>query len=136
METIREFFENRRKRDRAKVHKMKKNFKYFKPGEIIGLAEDLVWKLDRTREYYGHPIIITSGLRTSENNALVKGVKNSAHLTGLAVDIKVPVNQQLRERLTWAIGRGGFDRVGFYDRHAHLDIDKHKPAPAYWNGVS
>lgn len=36
------------------------------------------------------PVIVTSGYRSPEVNRKVGGAKNSAHLSGLAADIKVP----------------------------------------------
>lgn len=43
--------------------------------------------LDSVREEYGYPIKVNSGFRSAEVNAKVGGVKNSAHLEGLAADI-------------------------------------------------
>lgn len=44
--------------------------------------------LDRLREWFGGPIIVTSGFRSPAVNERVGGSKTSAHLDGLAVDIK------------------------------------------------
>lgn len=115
-------------------------WKYFSDNEIVGLTEDLVFKLERARELYGYPIVITSGYRPPAHNAAVGGVSNSAHETGLAVDIRAPIksleNAELREKLAWALGAAGFRRVGTYDRHFHADVDKEKPIPAWWAGKS
>jgi len=43
--------------------------------------------LDGFREYYGRPVIVSSGYRCKKLNDKVGGVKNSAHLTGCAADI-------------------------------------------------
>ena len=43
--------------------------------------------LDSVREDYGHPIKVNSGFRSAAVNERVGGVKNSAHLEGLAADI-------------------------------------------------
>lgn len=51
---------------------------------LIQLVDNI---LDPLREQYGKPIRINSGYRCPELNALVKGQKNSQHLTGQAVDI-------------------------------------------------
>ena len=48
------------------------------------LADQL---LDPIREAWGKPIIVSSGYRCKELNALVGGVKNSHHLLGCAADI-------------------------------------------------
>lgn len=45
--------------------------------------------LDKIREDYGAPIIVSSGYRNEEVNKAVGGVPNSWHLYGLAADIMV-----------------------------------------------
>ena len=47
--------------------------------------------LDPIREAWGKPIIVSSGYRCKELNALVGGVKNSHHLLGCAADITAPL---------------------------------------------
>jgi len=54
------------------------------PMELAGVMQS---RLDALREVYGQPIVLTSGLRCSTWNTHVGGVKNSAHLSGEAVDI-------------------------------------------------
>lgn len=49
---------------------------------------DLMAFLDGVREQWGKPIIINSGFRSDRLNTLVGGVKNSAHTTGYACDIR------------------------------------------------
>lgn len=43
--------------------------------------------LDKTREWYGQPIIVTSGYRNNELNNSIGGVKKSQHSNGQAADI-------------------------------------------------
>ena len=43
--------------------------------------------LDPIREAWGEPIVVSSGYRCKELNALVGGVKNSHHMLGCAADI-------------------------------------------------
>ena len=45
--------------------------------------------LDPIRDKYRKPIYVSSGYRSQELNKLVKGARNSQHLTGLAADIYV-----------------------------------------------
>lgn len=111
------------------------NFEYFKDDEIKGLMADLVYKLDRAREYFGSPIIITSGYRDPLKNEEAGGVKDSAHEHGMAVDIRC-ADIELQKKLVWALACAGFKRCGVYDRHIHVDIDSSKPTPAYWTGKS
>ena len=47
-------------------------------------------KMDAIREMLGHPVLVSSGYRNAEVNALVGGSKTSAHLQGLAVDFTCP----------------------------------------------
>lgn len=109
---------------------------YFTDEEAKGLIDDLMFKLDRAREIYGFPIVITSGYRDPAHNDEVGGVKDSAHTEGKAVDIRVPADQSVRERLIWALARAGFDRMGCYDKHIHVDVSKDLPTPAFWTGIS
>ena len=45
--------------------------------------------LDPIREAWGEPIVVSSGYRCKQLNALVGGVKNSHHILGCAADIIV-----------------------------------------------
>lgn len=54
------------------------------PHEIQPL---LVQLCDRARRWSGHPITVVSGLRCPEWNRLQKGVANSQHMFGEAVDV-------------------------------------------------
>ncbi len=109
-------------------------WKYFKEEEVEGLLPDLVFKLDRARELFGSEIVITSGYRNPSKNESAGGVKDSAHTTGKAVDIRISADPFMRCKLAWALGRAGFDRVLFYTRHAHADVDKDKPTPIFIDG--
>ena len=48
----------------------------------------LAQELDKVREEWGKPIIVTSWYRPPEINAAVGGVSNSQHIHGLAADIR------------------------------------------------
>ena len=54
--------------------------------------------LDPIREAWGEPIVVSSGYRCKELNALVGGVKNSHHLLGCAADI-IAGNRDAHRRL-------------------------------------
>lgn len=45
--------------------------------------------LDRTREHFDSPAVVSSGLRCKQHNANVGGVSNSRHLSGKAADFCV-----------------------------------------------
>lgn len=111
-------------------------FKYFTDQELSGMVDDICYKLDRARELFGHPIVITSGYRTFEQNFSIGGARNSAHLEGKAADIKAPIDAFQREKLMWAFGAAGFKRVESAYRHIHVDIanDDLHPSPYFWQG--
>lgn len=110
-------------------------WKYFKDEEVAGLIPDVIYKLDRARELFGAPILITSGFRDATKNDNAGGVKDSAHTKGMAVDIRC-ADQDMQKRLIWALCLAGFRRLGAYDRHIHVDVDDDKPSPAFWGGKS
>lgn len=109
-------------------------WKYFTEKEVSGIVDDVVYKLDRARELYGFPIVITCGYRSPEHNAEIGGVPNSAHTKGMAVDIQAPQDPFIREKLMWALGSAGFKRVESAPKHFHVDVDPSKPSPAFWIG--
>ena len=74
------------------------NIKHFKQSEFAckcGCGFDninlkLVKILDEIREYFGQPVIVTSGCRCANHNAKQKGSSpNSRHISGKAADIVV-----------------------------------------------
>lgn len=110
-------------------------WRHFTDEEATGLIPDLMYKLDRARDLFGEPIVITSGLRTVEQNDCADGVKDSAHVTGMAADLRCS-DPEAQKRLAWALGASGLFRIGVYDKHIHCDVDRSKPLPAYWTGIS
>ena len=57
-------------------------------GDAIDNLDRLVTRvLDKLRDGWGRPIIVTSGYRCKELNAAVGGARNSQHLKGQAADI-------------------------------------------------
>lgn len=59
------------------------------PDELANLRQ-LCARLDQVRELLGHPVIIKSGYRSKALNRAVNGSRNSAHVFGLAADIRCP----------------------------------------------
>ena len=111
-------------------------WKYFNDQEAVGLSSDLMFKLDRARELFGYPIVITCGYRSPEHNAEVGGVEDSAHTKGMAVDIRKPPSEEGAARLVWALCVAGFKRIEFASHHLHADVDNSKQTPAFWVGIS
>jgi zinc D-Ala-D-Ala carboxypeptidase len=112
----------------------KRMAKYFTDEEVRGLNPKLVEMLDKARKAAGVPFIITSGYRSPRQNQSAGGAKDSAHEYGLAVDLRAP-NDGYGKQVAFGLGRAGFIRVGFYDKHCHADIDETKPQVT-WTGIS
>jgi hypothetical protein len=103
-----------------------KFFSIEKDPEIKGLDIKLLVLLDNARLMADVPFVITSGLRSKEKNKEMGGIENSAHLKGLACDIKCENSTQAFYIIKGAIV-AGFKRIGIGKGHIHLDIDKEKP---------
>ncbi len=117
---------------------MPPEYKYFTAEEVVGLDQELVTKLDQARHLAGFPFVITSGLRTLEKNQSVIGaVPDSAHLKGLAVDLRVENSHEV-SLLIDACKTVGITRRGIYvnsdnvPTHVHVDIDPDKVSDVIW----
>lgn len=111
---------------------MPPQYEYFKHEEVEGLNEKFVAMLDKARHLAGFPFVITSGFRSPEKNQSVIGsVPDSAHLTGLAVDLKVENTHEVA-LICDAAKAVGISRRGIYLNselnpiHVHLDCDPDK----------
>ena len=99
-------------------------------GEVI-VCPQLLEMLEEAREHAGFPFRITSGYRCEKHNKEVKGVEDSAHTKGLAVDIAVSDSRQ-RYWLLIALLSAGFRRIGIAENYIHVDIDNSKPRFVVW----
>jgi uncharacterized protein YcbK (DUF882 family) len=85
----------------------------------------LVYLLDRLREVYGKPLIVTSGYRCPQHNQRVSSTGPSGpHTTGLAVDLGVSGREAVTVlRLALSLG---FTGIGVQQkgggRFLHLDM--------------
>lgn len=105
---------------------------YFKDDEVVGLDQELVAMLDRARSLAGVPFTITCGLRTADQNAaLAESVKDSAHLTGNAVDLACS-DSESRFKMIQALFLVGFRRIGIYSAHVHVDNSSTLPQGVFW----
>lgn len=98
-----------------------------------GITDELVVKLQMAHDIYGRVMIVTSGFRCEKHNASekVRGLKDSAHLTGLAADIRCD-NSRHRFLLLSAFIQAGFKRIGIYENFIHVDVDSNKDPEVAW----
>ncbi len=117
-----------------------KNIKYFTKEEFTckcgcglnNINYKLVQQLDNVRTNFKHPIIIVSGCRCINHNQQIGGKSNSAHLLGLAVDIKC-ISSKLRFNLINILLKNKFTRIGISKTFIHVDImDDYKKQNVIW----
>jgi uncharacterized protein YcbK (DUF882 family) len=85
----------------------------------------LASNLQVLRDTLGAPIVITSGLRSVEQNSAAGGAPRSRHLTGEAADIRVNgvEPRELKRIIEELIDRGEMQQGGLaaYANHVHYD---------------
>ncbi len=82
--------------------------------------------LDTVRELCGFPFVVTSMTRCEKHNKEVGGAPSSAHLKGLAVDIRC-FSMNTRAAIIRNAYRAGFKRIEVSQVHVHLDMNDEKP---------
>lgn len=95
------------------------------------MSEKLLKMLDEVRHIAGVPMVITSGYRDPEHNRRVGGARNSAHLRGTAVDVRVHDGRS-RYLLLAAATQVGFHRIGIGNTFIHLDVDEELSPNVIW----
>jgi len=81
---------------------------------------DFLYNLDRLRETVGHPLIVNSGWRCPKHNAKVGGKSNSAHLLGIAADVRMADSRRRYNLIDYGMALG-FTRFGIGPNYIHLD---------------
>lgn len=91
-------------------------------------------KLNQARHLAQTPFVITSAYRCAAHNKAVGGKPNSAHLRGLAVDIKFSNGVQAFAVLHSLLAVG-FVRVGYNQKHGffHVDSDPTLPQKVFFD---
>ena len=117
--------------------------KYFKDSEFVRpdlLRPEMKELLDYLRALYGSPLIVSSSLRSAKKNASVGGASRSSHKLapdGLysGIDLTTPANKLTgaqKFRLVHIALDAGFSRIGIYEKHIHLDVEKYLPQNVLW----
>lgn len=116
---------------------------YFTDDEVKNLDNEFVAKLDMARHKSGIPYIITDGFRTPATNKDPNAVADSAHLKGLAVDLRCHSSYELF-KIMQGLFASGFRRMGVYYRidggksvptHIHVDSDQDKAQDVIWSEI-
>lgn len=94
------------------------------PKILEGVSSDVLDRLVELQQVYGAPLTITSGHRNPLLNSKVRGVKNSQHLRGTALDIAIPgASPEDTARLIGLASQNGFTGIGGYrPGKVHIDI--------------
>lgn len=118
---------------------MPPTYKYFKMTESTGgghtfseLTPELRQLLDTMRGECGFPFRINSGVRSvAQNASLSDAVSDSAHLSGLAVDISI-TDSSKRYTFNKVAYAHGITRIGLGKDFVHIDISKTLPQNVEW----
>ena len=96
----------------------------------VWVSQLLIFKLEMLRIALGDkPIIVNSGNRCPEENERVGGISNSAHITGLAADVRIKGIKPIDIGL--AAEKIGGLRIGIAKTYCHLDVRPPSPSK-YW----
>lgn len=108
---------------------------HFLPEEFLEpekMAPGFVSRLDRARTIAGVPFILNSTYRPDPDP---EDGAESAHMVGRAADIATP-DSPTRYHVVRGLLAAGFNRIGVYDLHAHVDDDLSRPPDVMWWGKS
>lgn len=96
------------------------------PNNVLSNITELAKNLQVLRDSINKSISITSGYRSPEHNAKIKGAKNSQHVKGTAADIKVvgmtPKEVALVIEGLIESGKMKQGGIGIYPSWVHYDI--------------
>lgn len=99
-----------------------------------GIEKELLDRLQRMRDLYGKPMIVTSGYRSPRHSIEARKEKPGPHTTGLAVDIRCdgPDCYQLM-KLAFTLGFTGIgvSQKAGGPRFLHLDLCDRKSVWSY-----
>lgn len=101
------------------------------PGSGKNMKSSFLNMLRKAEKIAGFRFSFNSAFRTPNYNRRVGGVSNSAHLYGLAVDIRAS-SIAIRDKIVKAAKEAGFKRIGIGSNFVHLDNDSSKPQYVAW----
>ena len=78
--------------------------------------------LQKARDHFRKPMIITSGYRTTSHNIKVGGVSNSQHVFGNAADVYIPGVPVIELYNYFCDIAGNSCGIGIYDTFVHFDV--------------
>lgn len=114
--------------------------KYFTDGEfrkcipscsIDDMDSDFLDILDNIREDAGIPLKVNCAYRSVEWDKAKGRSGNSAHCSGVAVDVRC-TNSANRHKIVKAAMDNGINRIGIADTFIHLDNSKTLPQGVIW----
>ena len=91
---------------------------------IINMA--LPEYLQKARDHFGKPMIITSGYRTTAHNIKVGGVSNSNHVFGNAADVYIPAVPAIDLYNYFCEIAGDSCEIGIYNNFVHFAVQPKK----------
>ena len=92
----------------------------------------LAKQLDKLREEYGQPLLITSWYRPENINRAVGGVKGSKHTLGIAADVR-PADGDVRRFEKWVDARWNMS-LGWGSKKGFVHLDLSRPGQRVrWN---
>ncbi len=99
--------------------------------DISKISNKLMNQLALAQKICPVQIILTDGFRTVEQDKALGDSGNTAHVRGLAVDIRCRTSQD-RYAIIKALLAAGFNRIGDEATHIHADIDTSLPSMVIW----
>ena len=115
-----------------------KDTKHFKAKEFLcrccgeeKMVQSFVDMLELARDAAGIPFKVVSGYRCLNHNRKIGSKDTSAHIKGLAADIRA---NTLSDRfiIIKACMEAGFCRFGIAQTYIHVDLDGSKPKSCIW----
>lgn len=93
---------------------------------VVIIHHELPAYLQKARNHFGRPLIITSAYRTVTHNARERGAANSNHIYGCAADIYIPGVSALDLYNYLCEIAGDSCEIGIYDNFVHFAVQKDK----------